>query len=81
MNNEGNVNFHQITYCVKKNIETEAVFTKREMNNEGNVNFHQITYCVQKASKLKLYLPREKRTMKETLIFIKLRAVFKKYRN
>ena len=65
-----------------KSIETEAVFTKREMNNEWNVDFLQNTSCVEKVSRLKLYLPREKWTMNETLIFFfKIRAVLKKYRD
>ena len=29
-----------------KNIETEAVFTKREINNEWSFDFHQNTSCV-----------------------------------
>ena len=61
-----------------KSIETEAVFTKREMNNEWNVDFLQNTSCVEKVSRLKLYLPREKWTMNETLIFFKIQAVLKK---
>ena len=56
-----------------KSIETEAVFTKTEMNNEWNINFHQNTSCVGKVSRLKLYLPRQKWTMNEKLIFIKIR--------
>ena len=64
-----------------QNIETEAVFTKTEMNNEWNVDFLQNTSCVDKISRLKLYLPRQKWTMNETLIFFKIRAVLTKYRD
>ena len=54
-----------------KSIETECIFTKREMNNEWNVDFLHNTSCVEKVSRLKLYLPREKWTMNEALIFFK----------
>ena len=64
-----------------KSIETEAVFTKTEMNNERNVDFLQNTKCVEKVSRLKLYLPRQKWTMNEKLIFFKIRGVLKKYRD
>ena len=64
-----------------KSIETEAVVTKTEINDEGNVHFLQNTSCVEKVSRLKLYLPRQGWTMKETFIFFKIQAVLKKYRD
>ena len=64
-----------------KRIETEDLFTKTEMNNEGNIDFLSNTSCVVKESRLKRYLPRQKWTMNETLIFFKIRAVLKKYRD
>ena len=66
--------------AVLKIIETDAIFTKKEMNNEGNVDFLQNKRCVDKVSRLKLYLPRKKWTMNETLIFIKIRDVLIEYR-
>ena len=63
----------------RKSIETEAVFTKNEMNNEGDVHFLQNTSCAEKVSRLKLYLPRPKWTMKEMFIFFKIRTVLKMY--
>ena len=59
-----------------KNIKNEAVFTKRKINNEWNFDFLQNTSCVEKVSRLKLYLPRKKWTMNETLIFFKIKCLF-----
>ena len=39
----------------------------------------QGTSCVEKISRLKLYLPRQKWTITETLISFKIQAVLKKY--
>ena len=64
-----------------KSIETEAVFTKTEMNNEWNINFLQNLRCVEKVSRLKLYLPSQKWTMNETLIFFKIWDALKKYQD
>ena len=50
------------------------------MNHEWNINFLQNTSCVQKVSSHELYLPRGKWTTNETLIFYKIRVVFKKNR-
>ena len=63
-----------------KSIESETVLTKTERNNEWNINFPQNTICAEKVSSLKLFLPRQKGTMNETLIFLKIRSVLKKYR-
>ena len=49
-------------------METEIAFTKTEIN------------CLfKKRLRLKLYLPKQKRTINETLIFSKVIAVIKKY--
>ena len=58
-------------------IKTEAVFTKGELNNEWNIHFLQKTRCVQIVSRLKLYLPRQKWTINETFIFLKIQGAFK----
>ena len=81
MNNEWHIDFSSKYELSWKSIGTEAVFTKTEMNNEWNVNFLQNTVCVEKVSRLKLYLPRQKWTVNETLIFFKIRAVLKKDRD
>ena len=44
-----------------ESIETETVFTKTEINNEWDINFLR---CDQNVSRMKLYLQREKATMK-----------------
>ena len=51
------------------------------MNNEWNVNFLKNTCSVENAPWLKLYLPREKWTMNEMLIFLKIPAVLKMHRD
>ena len=56
----------------------KKVSTKVEINNEWNVILFQNTRHVQKLSRLKLYLPRQKWTMNEILIFFKIQDVFKK---
>ena len=49
-----------------------AKFTKIEMNSKRNINFHlNMRLCLKKVSRLKLYLPRQKWTMNETLILYK----------
>ena len=75
-NNNNNNNNNKNVYVTKheceicpKYIKTEAVFTKIEMNNKWNVNLLQNTNCDQNSSKLKQYLPRQKWTINETLIF------------
>ena len=79
MNNEWKVHFLQNTSTLKKSIETEAVFKKREMNNERNVKFLQNISYVQKVSRLKLYLLlRQKETMNETLIFFRRFNLFQR---
>ena len=60
---------------VLKNIETEAVFTKKEINNDRNVNFLQNTRYTEKICRLKLCLPRQKQIM--ILIFVKIKGVSK----
>ena len=62
-----------------KSIVTKALFTKTEMNKERIINFLQNTKCVQKVLWLKLNLPRQKWIKNESLIFLKILAVFKKY--
>ena len=48
-----------------KSIASEGVFAEKEMNDEWNADFLQNMSCVWKVTKLKLYLPRHKWTMKE----------------
>ena len=55
-----------------KSIETEAVFTKKEINNEWNVHFLQNTRCIEKVLRLKPYLPSEIYRMNELLIFLNI---------
>ena len=64
-----------------KIIATEAVFIKTETNNEWIINFLINTKWVQKVWTLKLYLPRQKSTMNETLIFFNVWSMLKKYRD
>ena len=82
INNEWIKRWFSSTYMMCwKSIGTEAVFIKTEMNKEWNVDFLQHTKCVEKVSGLKLYLPRQKWTKNETLIFFNIRDVLKKYRD
>ena len=49
-----------------------------------NPEYHSVkvcTNCVEKVSQLKLYLPRQKGTMNETLIFFKILDVLKQKTN
>ena len=41
------------------------------MNNKGNIHFLQNLSYFQKVSRLKLYLPKQKLTIKETFVFFK----------
>ena len=47
------------------------------MNNEWNVNFLRNTKCLQCVPKMKLYLPKQKWTRREKVIFFKIWSVLK----
>ena len=65
----GNINFLENTTYVKKGVESEVVFTKIEMNNERLI-FFKIQGMFQKVSRLKVYLPKQRWTMKANINFL-----------
>ena len=65
--------FFKIGSLLKKCNHTEAVFTKTKLIN---VNFLQNKkHVLKKAFRLKLYLPKQKWIMTETLTFFKTRSL------